>query len=474
MKSKLLILTVALAVLLAACAPQATPAPTAVPTEAPAEVMEPKDIVDIAIADGRFTTLVSAVQAAGLVDTLKGEGPFTVFAPTDDAFAKLPEGTVDGLLADIPALTNVLLYHVLAGNVKAADVVGLNGQSVDTALEGAQLAIKADDMGVFLNENVKVVVTDIEASNGVIHVVDTVLLPPSDDMGMAEKLDIVDTAIADGNFTTLVAAVQAAGLVDTLKGEGPFTVFAPTDEAFAKLPEGTVEGLLNDIPALTDILLYHVVPGKVMAADVVALDGQMVDTALEGEQIAVAVEDGKVMLNESSQVIVTDIETANGVIHVIDTVLLPDTEGEMSASMEDQKDIIDTAIADGRFTTLVTAIQAAGLAETLQGEGPFTVFAPTDDAFAKLPAGTVEGLLKDIPALTNILLYHVLSGKVMAADVAMLNGEMVDTALEGKQIAINASDMGVFLNENVKVIITDIETANGVIHVIDTVLLPPQ
>lgn len=474
MKSKLLILTVALAVLLAACAPQATPAPTAVPTEAPAEVMEPKDIVDIAIADGRFTTLVSAVQAAGLVDTLKGEGPFTVFAPTDDAFAKLPEGTVDGLLADIPALTNVLLYHVLAGNVKAADVVGLNGQSVDTALEGAQLAIKADDMGVFLNENVKVVVTDIEASNGVIHVVDTVLLPPSDDMGMAEKLDIVDTAIADGNFTTLVAAVQAAGLVDTLKGEGPFTVFAPTDEAFAKLPEGTVEGLLNDIPALTDILLYHVVPGKVMAADVVALDGQMVDTALEGEQIAVAVEDGKVMLNESSQVIVTDIETANGVIHVIDTVLLPDTEGEMSASMEDQKDIIDTAIADGRFTTLVTAIQAAGLAETLQGEGPFTVFAPTDDAFAKLPAGTVEGLLKDIPALTNILLYHVLSGKVMAADVAMLNGEMVDTALEDKQIAINASDMGVFLNENVKVIITDIETANGVIHVIDTVLLPPQ
>ena len=328
MKSKLLILTLAFAVLLAACTSPATPtpAPTAVPTEAPAEVMELKDIVDTAIADGRFTTLVSAVQAAGLVDTLKGDGPFTVFAPTDDAFAKLPEGTVEGLLADIPALTNVLLYHVLAGKVKAADVVGLNGQSVDTALEGAQLAIKADDMGVFLNENVEVIITDIETSNGVIHVVDTVLLPPSDDAKMAEKSDIVDTAVADGRFTTLVAAIQATGLVDTLKGEGPFTVFAPTDEAFAKLPEGTVESLLNDIPALTDILLYHVVPGKLMAADVVALDGQMVDTALEGEQIAVSVEDDKVMLNETSQVIIADIETLNGVIHVVDTVLLPPTD----------------------------------------------------------------------------------------------------------------------------------------------------
>ena len=146
----------------------------------------------------------------------------------------------------------------------------------------------------------------------------------------------------------------------------------------------------------------------------------------------------------------------------------------MGASMEDKQDIIDTAIADGRFTTLVAAIQAAGLVDTLKGEGPFTVFAPTDDAFAKLPAGTVEGLLKDIPALTNILLYHVMNGKFMAADVAGLNGEMVDTALEGEQISIKADDMGVFLNENVKVIITDIETANGVIHVIDTVLLPPQ
>jgi uncharacterized surface protein with fasciclin (FAS1) repeats len=277
----------------------------------------------------------------------------------------------------------------------------------------------------------------------------------------------VDTAVADGRFTTLVAAVQAAGLVDTLKSAGPFTVFAPTDEAFAKLPAGTVEDLLKpeNLETLKNILLYHVVAGKVMATDAVALDGKMVDTALADNPLNISVKDGKVYLNDNAEVVITDIETTNGVIHVIDTVLLPE---------EKLTDIVDTAVADGRFTTLVAAVQAAGLFETLKGEGPFTLFAPTDEAFAKLPAGTVEDLLKpeNLETLTNILLYHVVPGKVMAADVVQLDGQMVDTALEGQQIKITVKDGKVYLNDTVQVIITDIETANGVIHVIDTVLLP--
>ncbi len=136
-------------------------------------------------------------------------------------------------------------------------------------------------------------------------------------------LDILDLAVEDGRFTTLVAAVQTAGLVDTLKGEGPFTVFAPTDDAFAALPEGTVEALLADIPALTDILLYHVVEGKVMAADVVELSNAM---TLQGQYVDIALEDGKVMI-DGAQVIITDIEASNGVIHVIDAVILPDVAG---------------------------------------------------------------------------------------------------------------------------------------------------
>lgn len=143
--------------------------------------------------------------------------------------------------------------------------------------------------------------------------------PPSDD-GMGESMDIVDTAIAAGSFETLAAALTAADLVDTLKGEGPFTVFAPTDDAFAALPEGTLEALLADIPTLTGILLYHVVPGAVDAATVVGLDSA---TTVEGSDITIEVIDGGVVLNGVTKVITTDIQASNGIIHVIDSVLLP-------------------------------------------------------------------------------------------------------------------------------------------------------
>lgn len=312
------------ATIMAACGPAATPAPTEAPVQEPAPeptaMPEPKpqDIVDIAIGDGRFQTLVAGVQAAELVDTLKGEGPFTVFAPTDDAFAKLPAGTLDELLKpeNKQQLTDILLYHVVAGEVLAADVTSLDSA---TTVLGKDVAIKVEGGKVFIND-AEVIITDIQASNGVIHVIDTVILPPAEEAAATNT--IVDVAIADGRFTTLVAALQAAGLVETLQGEGPFTVFAPTDEAFAKLPAGTVEDLLKpeNKQALTDILLYHVVSGKVMAMDVVGLTSA--PTVL-GKDITITVADGKVYLNDTIQVIITDIETSNGVIHVIDAVLLP-------------------------------------------------------------------------------------------------------------------------------------------------------
>jgi transforming growth factor-beta-induced protein len=481
MNKLVLSLMVVFALVLGACAPQATPAPQATqppapiateePTPMPEPTEAPQTIVDIAAGNEDFSTLVAAVQNAGLVDTLKGEGPFTVFAPTDEAFAKLPAGTLDELLANPEELKNILLFHVVPGKVMAADVLKMDGKNADTALEGKQIAISIDGDKVKLNDSANVVATDIVASNGVIHVIDSVILPPADEamaeMPMADK-DIVDTAIANGNFNTLVAAVQAAGLVDTLKGEGPFTVFAPTDEAFAKLPAGTLDELLANPEDLKAILLYHVVPGKVMAADVVALDGKSADTALEGKQINVAIDGDKVLLNDSANVIATDVAATNGLIHVIDSVILPPTDEAMA-----DMDLVDTAVADGRFTTLAAALQAANLVDTLKGEGPFTVFAPTDEAFAKLPAGTVEALLKDIPQLTNILLYHVVPGNVMAADVVGLDGKSVDTALEGSQLAIKVDGDKVILNDNVMVVITDVQASNGVIHVIDAVLLPP-
>ena len=163
-------------------------------------------------------------------------------------------------------------------------------------------------------------------------------------------------------------------------------------------------------------------------------------------------------------------ETAAPAVEVAPTEEVMPTAEVMPTEEPASNSIVDIAVNDGRFKTLVTAVTAAGLAETLSGEGPFTVFAPTDDAFAALPAGTVEALLEDPQgALTNVLLYHVVDGKVMASDVAALTAA---TSLSGEEIAISASDAGVFLNENVAVIITDIEADNGVIHVIDTVVLP--
>jgi len=198
--------------------------------------------------------------------------------------------------------------------------------------------------------------------------------------------DIVDTAVADGRFTTLVAGLQAAELVDTLKGEGPFTVFAPTDEAFAALPAGTLDELLKpeNKQSLTDILLYHVVPGNVMAADVAAMTSA---TTVLGQDVAIKVDMGDVYVNDA-KVIVTDIQTSNGIIHVLDAVIMPAMD---EAITEENNTIVDIAVADGRFTTLVAALEAAELVETLNGEGPFTVFAPTDDAFAAVGA-VVNGM----------------------------------------------------------------------------------
>ena len=290
----------------------------------PVQAQEPGTIVDIAVADGRFDTLVAALQAAGLAETLAGEGPFTVFAPTDAAFSRLPEGTVEALLNDIPALTDILLYHVVSGEVLAEQALELGeaetlqGQSVEITFDEGNILIPG---GLAFVNDARIRITDIQASNGVIHVIDRVILPSAE--AEEESMgSIVDIAVADGRFETLVAALQAAELVETLSGEGPFTVFAPTDDAFAKLPEGTVEALLEDIPALTDILLYHVVSGEVLAADVVELESA--ETVL-GESVSIRVEDGNVYINDS-MVIITDIMADNGVIHVIDTVLLPPAE----------------------------------------------------------------------------------------------------------------------------------------------------
>lgn len=241
------------------------------------------------------------------------------------------------------------------------------------------------------------------------------------------------------------------------KARGPFTVFAPSDAAFAKLPKGTLETLLKpeNKHKLVELLKYHVVSGRVLAADVVKLPGA---ESLNGQRVTLHVEDGKVSV-AGARVAATDILCSNGVIHVIDAVLLPA-----------ELDLVALAQKAGTFRTLLAAAQAAGLAETLAKDGPFTLLAPTDEAFAKLPKGTLEMLLKpeNKDKLATILKAHVIQGRAFADQVGMLKSMH---ALSGAELAIHPDGDGLRI-AGARVLRADLQAKNGVVHVIDTVIVP--
>ena len=411
-------------------------------------------VVDIIVNSDDHTLLEAAVGAAGLVDALSGEGPFTVFAPTDDAIVALTEAleiTAEDLLA-LPNLGDILQYHVVGASAYAADLS--DGQMIETLLgEDVTVSITAD--GVFIN-NAQVTVADVAADNGVVHVIDAVLLPPA-----PPTTTVVDIIVNSEDHTLLEAAVGAAGLVDALSGEGPFTVFAPTDAAVVALTEAleiTAEDLLA-LPNLGDILQYHVVGAEAYAADLT--DGQMIETLI-GEDVTVSITADGVFIN-NAQVVVADLAADNGVVHVIDAVLLPPTPETTT--------VVDIIVGSEDHTVLEAAVGAAGLVDALSGEGPFTVFAPTDAAFDALMEAlevTAEELLA-YPGLADVLQYHVVGAEAYAADLS--DGQMIETLL-GEDVTVSITADGVFIN-NAQVIVADLAADNGVVHVIDAVLVPP-
>jgi uncharacterized surface protein with fasciclin (FAS1) repeats len=274
----------------------------------------------------------------------------------------------------------------------------------------------------------------------------------------ASNVDIVQTAVAAGQFTTLASLLQKAGLVDTLATGGPFTVFAPTDAAFAKVPKATLDALAADPAKLKAVLLYHVVPGRVTAADVVKLTSAK---TAEGRSVAIKVVNGSVFV-DGAQVTTPDVEASNGVIHVIDSVLIP------KEATPAPKTIVQTAVGAGSFKTLTSLLKKAGLVSTLQGKGPFTVFAPTDAAFAKVPKATLAALGKNKAMLRSVLLYHVVKGNVTAAKVVKLRSAKT---LNGKAVPIRVSGRNVFVG-GARVTTADVKASNGVIHVVNKVLIP--
>jgi uncharacterized surface protein with fasciclin (FAS1) repeats len=468
-------------------------------------------IYDIVSASPDHTTLKVAIDACALNGFLSNPGTLTLFAPTDAAFNLLPSGTVAALLADIPQLTDILKHHVVGSSVMSGML--LNNQIVTTLL-GTDVTVTITGGNVYI-DNAMVTVADIVADNGVVHVIDAVLIPSTTDCnGIVNGTALVDTcgvclqayiynfithvptfvdnanllvagidydpsseavvmpndpmnpywndcstnSIYDivsnsADHATLKVAIDACALGGVLSDPGSLTLFAPTDAAFNLLPAGTVTALLADIPTLTDILKHHVVGASVMST---MLSNNQVVTTLLGTDVTVTINSMGVFI-DNAMVTVADIVADNGVVHVIDAVLLPTTNT-----------IYDIVSASSDHTTLKVAIDACALNGVLSDPGSLTLFAPTDAAFNLLPAGTVTALLADIPTLTDILKHHVVGASVMST---MLSNNQVVTTLLGTDVTVTINSMGVFI-DNAMVTVADIVADNGVVHVIDAVLLP--
>ncbi|WP_100641215.1 fasciclin domain-containing protein [Alteromonas facilis] len=425
-------------------------------------------IVDVAVDNGNFTTLVAALEATGLDATLADpDASFTVFAPTDDAFALLGDDTISALLEDTDTLSSILTYHVLSGEVNADTALNAAGSTVET-VNGSNVALSITDGELYINQAL-VTATDIVTDNGIIHVIDRVITPPADSGDPVNN--IVETAISAENFTTLVAALQATSLDAALADETQqFTVFAPTDDAFAMLGEETINTLLENPDILSDILLQHVVSGAVDSTTAYSLVGQEAET-LSLATIPVALNtDTRALTFGGANIVTTDIYTTNGIIHVIDTVVVADVEVPAPA-----QNIVEIASQAGSFNTLVAALQATGLDTVLaNADAEFTVFAPTDAAFELLGQDTITALLNDTEALSNILLNHVIADATILQDAAVSVAQSTSpfvTMANEQETALSLSGSTLFINQST-VSSADILAENGVIHVIDQVILP--
>ncbi len=282
---------------------------------------------------------------------------------------------------------------------------------------------------------------------------------------IAQQGDIVQTLFQDGRYRILLFALADTGLIEALRGPGPFTLFAPTDRAFEQLPRDVINELFRpeNRPKLTKLLEFHAISGKALtAAEIIAMNPPFKLKMLNNVSTEITEKGGIIKINNAT-VIEADIQASNGVIHAIDEVLFP-------------ADVVQTAINDGRFKILVIALKAADLVQALEGPGPFTVFAPTDAAFGKLPPGTVTDLLKpeNKPKLIRILTYHVVAGKALSsADILALKPPVKLEMLNGLTTEVTVSGGNIKVND-ATVIVANVIATNGIVHAIDTVLLPPS
>jgi len=425
--------------------------------------MPTNDIVELAQATSTLSTLVTAITAADLTTALQGTGPFTVFAPSNAAFESLDEGVLETLLANPELLAEVLQYHVVSGKVMSSD---LSNGNVQTLLSGKSINVAISGNSVTLNGTAMVIIANVEASNGVVHIIDEVLLPEGFEL---PKDNIVEIASATPSLSILVEALtKFPDLVSALSAEGTYTVFAPTNDAFTALLSVIGQSSLDDIPlnVLERVLKYHVISSAaLMSTDLT--DGQMAATILSAnDKITVDIDGDNVMIN-NAMVGTANIEASNGIVHVVNAVLVPELELSIVNT------IVEPAYFNKNFSILTEAVVTANLLSTLiDTEANFTLFAPDNAAFEAAGITSLNGLTAD--DLTPILTYHVLGSEVFG-DGLPTTGSAI-TSLGG-DFYLSINDNGAFINGLAKVTAATLSGGaldydNGVVHLIDRTLVP--
>ena len=405
------------------------------------QVAPTKTVVENMQENGNFTTLTESLNSTGLTEALNATGPFTVFAPTDDAFGEMNSMAERRLMDDRENLTKVLQYHVVPGDLTNESLT--NGMTL-TTLAGVNLTVIVNETGTYIND--AKLGQEIDSTNGVVHAVDKVLVPRN----------IVQTVDNDTNLTMLAEALDRTNLTEALNATGPFTVFAPTNAAFSNANE-TVRGLMekNDTASteqLRQLLLYHVVPAKVVNGN--GTENQTMDT-LSGQRLVYRTNDSGVFIN-NNEVVKSNIIATNGVVYTIDSVLATPQTINM------------TLASNASLSRAYEVLSSANLTDTLNASGPFTVFVPNNEAFAMM--GNVP---TDEANLTAILTYHVLNGEMFSWQLE--NGTV--TTLNGQPLNVTVNHMEngtVWTVGNATIVTSDIICTNGVIHVIDKVLVPPD
>lgn len=416
------------------------------------------NVVGVIQSNPDLSTLSGAIAAANLQTALSGPGPFTIFAPTNDAFAKLDPAVLNNIISTPSLLTALLQYHVVSGNVMSSDLTPgpvntlLSGQSIDVSISGGM---------VTLNGSSNVIDADLKATNGVVHIIDEVLLPED---FVAQT--IVQIAASNPDFSILVSALSKPELADLLDAANDptsdLTVFAPNNAAFNATLEALGKESIDDLPVglLREIVMYHIVGGAVMSSELTNGD---VPTLLEGESVTVDITDG--VMIDNSKVIAADIKAINGVIHVVDGVLLPSYAATAVGT------ISEIIVFDPDYTILVESLKIAELLETVSTTDNLTLFAPDNAAFVAAGITSLDGLDKE--ALTPILLYHVLGAKVLSTELPA--DGMATTLSSDQMMYLGYLNNGVVLiNGLTQITGVDMEKSNGVVHTINRTLVPPS